>query len=313
MVNLEIFFTNQFSDLRISFENKKLGSEAHIGLLTSQNTNHQYDAMIAAMVSKHNDFFGEITDIKVKLGIQKTQTEMVDDIITNFIGRSSRLNFYFISTELIKSPLYQTFFPEGVTAIAQKTNKGNVESNIGLLVDAITAHTTEAGGPSVLAEFEGFQTDYANSRLLQTTAKGNTQGARTDRDEAEADWANQMFDDLLTLAKEFKGQTFKMKDFFDQKYFRPSDNASADHKGKLVGLITRSGSGLAEPGVKVHVIEGNIANAYSKDDGTYMTRKLENGFYKVQFSKAGFITKEVTVEILGGGEITTLDVVLVMA
>ncbi|MEI8204054.1 MAG: hypothetical protein WCH34_13620 [Bacteroidota bacterium] len=313
MIDLTIFFENPISTTIASFEDKKLGSEAIIGKTTAQNTNHQYDQMLADTISAHTAFFGDITDVALKLAIQKMQTKIVDNIIEDFCSRTSRLNSYFISTKFNLSPAYIVFFPQGVQEITEKTNKGNIETHISILVDAITAHTAEAGGAGVLTEYQNFKTNYAVSRLLQTTKIGDTKGARSTREEAEAVWENQIFDNLLTLAKLFKGQPKKLDDFFSQQYFHTNKDTADTHKGQLKGNITRAGTNLAEPDVKVHLVDADVKDFYSNPEGVYQSPKTKSGFYKARFIKPGFVTQEHNIEIKSHGEITTLNVVMVLA
>jgi len=309
MMNFETFFINPVTKTVVSFANKKLFSESHIGKIIAQNTSHQYDVMLGLTITASTNFFGEITDILTKLGIQKAQTRLVDKVMADFTKRTSRLNAYFVSTELDKTTLYAVFFPEGVMGMTEKTNKGNIESHIGTLVNAITANTAEAGGSTVLTEYLNFQTDYATSRLLQTTNIGETKGAQTTRNDAEVNWENQIFDNILDLARLFKNQPSKVEDFFSQKYLRTDVNPLDAHVGTLAGLITRAGTGLPEADVQMHAADGGINDSYSKVDGKYGSQKLKTGFYKVTFSKAGFVSQTITVEI-NNDKITTQDVVM---
>jgi len=298
MIDLTKIFDYIFLDLRVSFENKQKGSDLHIGKLHAQNTAHQYDIMIAATEAAHLGFFGVLPQITLKLGTQIAQTSVVDTIIADFKDRSSRLNSYFLSTKFDTNPLYHVFFPLGVMEYTQHTNKGNAENYIGAMVLAITAHTTEAGGVSVLHEFEAFQTRWEADRLLQTTDMGLTKGARSTRNDGEVAWAEQMQSNLFDLAMEYIGHPEKMGLFFSQEFFQRSHSSASHHVGTLTGTVTRGHTTVAEPDVKVHVVDGNISDCYTKPDGTFRTHKLSVGFHKVQFSKAGFIMQEITIEIL---------------
>ena len=111
------------------------------------------------------------------------------------------------------------------------------------------------------------------------------------------------------MAKLFKNHPEKESDFFSQHYLREDVNPLNAHVGTLGGTITRDGTGLPEEDVKMHVINGEINDAYSKPDGTYVSQKLKTGFYDVVFSKAGFITQTINVEIKND-EVATQDVVM---
>ena len=309
MIDLTNFFTIQFLKLKVSFENKKLGSDDCIGKLIAQNINHERDLMIADTKAAHEGFFGKLGVITFNLGEQTDQTADVDKIIADFQTRCTELNAYFIYTKLIKTPLYKVFFPLGVMEYTQRANKGNIENYMEAMVLAITAHTAAAGGISVLNEFIAFQTDYAAARGEQTIDKGLVSGTRNSRDEAEVVWATQMQKNLLNLAIEFIGQPEKMHLFFSQQYFQEHRSTASEHVGTLTGLVTRGHTIVPEPEVLVHVVDGNIADCFTKADGTFRTQHLKDGFYKVQFSKAGFIMQEITVEIKNN-EDTICDVMM---
>ena len=312
MIDLTKIFDYLFLDLRISFENKQKGSDLHIGKLHAQNTVHQYDTMIAATEAVHLTFFGVLPQITLKLGTQIAQTSVVDVIIDDFRNRCSRLNFYFLSIKFETNPLYHVFFPLGMMEYTQHTNKGNAENYIGAMVLAITNHTTEAGGVSVLHEFEAFQTRWEADRLLQTTDIGLTKSERDTRNDAEVAWAAQMQSNLFNLALEFIGQPEKMYLFFSQQYFQQHRSSASEHVGTLTGTAFRGHTIVPEPEVLVHVVDGNIADVYTKADGTFRTHHLKDGFYKVQFSKPGFITQEMTIEIKNNAD-TICDVMMEMS
>ncbi len=309
MIDLTNFFSNQFSNLRVSFENKKLGSDDCIGKLIAQNINHERDQMIADTKAAHEGFFGKLGVITFNLGEQTDQTADVDKIIADFQTRCTELNAYFIYTKLIKTPLYKVFFPLGVMEYTQRANKGNIENYMEAMVLAITAHTAAAGGEDVLDEFTAFQTNYAAARGMQTTDKGLVTGSRDSRDAAEIVWAKQMQKNLLNLALEFIGQPEKMHLFFSQQYFQQHRSSASEHVGTLTGTAFRGHTIVPEPEVLVHVVDGNIADVFTKPDGTFRTHHLKDGFYKVQFSKPGFITQEITIEIKNN-EDTICDVMM---
>ncbi len=309
---IETIFTNFLLHTDVSFESKKMGSEVFIGKTTAQNTNHQWDDMLAEFLPVHQDFFGDITNVLLKIGIQKTQTKLVNKVMADFSARCTLLDAYFISTKLRNDPLYDTFFPLGVQAYTHNVDKGAIESYLGAMVGAITDHTTEAGGIAVLHEFQAFQSSYATSRNLQTQKMGATRAARTNRNEAELAWADKLFSNILVLANTFRNQPEKVNDFFTQHYFQRSHSKHSEHVGTLTGMATRGHTVIPEPEVLVHVVDGNIADCYTKADGTFRTQKLKVGFYKVQFSKAGFVTQEITIEIRNDEE-TIADAIMEMS
>jgi len=311
MLDFVKFFVNLFLHLNISFDSKKIASEDCLGKIAFQNTDGQFDDMLAATQAVHDDLFQDVSDIDTSVAVQKALTEITDELMDKFTKRVTKLNLHFESTGFVDSPYYNEFFLHGVQEITKGTNKGNIVTYMNRMINAITAHTTEAGGPSVLTEFQNFKTQYNNARQAQELKKGGTQGKRTTRNEAEVAWAEQMFDNLLTIAKLYKGKPEKVNDFFTQHLFERHYSSDKDHIGTLTGKVTHGHTIVAEPDVRVHVVDGKINDAFTKADGIFRTQRLPVGFWKVQFSKPGFITQEVTIEIFDDGD-TTFDVSMEM-
>lgn len=310
MQDLGNYFDNPLMRERLSFEAKQRFSEEHIGKLTTMNTNGQYLTMLAATTVAHRDYFGDFTDVKINEGLQQAQTQTVENIVASFKTRVSRLNRFLISEGVETSPIYQEFFPYGVMEFSQRTYKSNAESHINRLVAAITAHTAEAGGAAVLAEFVAFQTDYAAARSLQLIKKGQTTSKRSSRDDKGVVWADQLFSNLLTLAHEFRDQRERLNDFFDQSILRPQHKASRDGKGILTGLITDSHTQQPLQGAIIHVVDAQINKTRSQLNGAYRCPSMKVGTYTVRVSKMGYDTTESKVEVMDAGK-THLDVQLV--
>ncbi|MBJ7427446.1 MAG: hypothetical protein JHD28_00575, partial [Bacteroidia bacterium] len=161
MRDLKMYASNPFSNLdRIGLEKKKKFGESHLANLAVQNTAQQYDAIIGKTIVAQQNLFGNITDVELAKALQKTQTQSVDAIIAAFSARNTRLNKYLEANDVHKTPLYATFFPQGVTEFTSQVNKGNVEQLMDRMVKVIKANTEVAGGPAVLAEYQAFESNY---------------------------------------------------------------------------------------------------------------------------------------------------------
>ncbi len=227
MKQLESFLQNPFSDPKISLDKKKKFGESHLVNLTVQNTANIYDQTIVDTAAVQTALFGDITNVEVTKALQKAQTESVDHLMEAFKKRNTRLNNFLISTEVDKQPVYQTFFPQGVTEFTRDVNKGNVEQLMTRLVEVITLQPAVAGGATVLAEYEAFRIQYALVRNLQLTKISQVSAGITNRENAEAAWDNQLFDNLLLIARENKGQPDLINNFFDQSIVHTPNNTQS--------------------------------------------------------------------------------------
>jgi hypothetical protein len=295
---------------RHSFGDEQRFSEEHIGSLTAQNTTGEFSEMIAVTFAAHTAYFGNFTNVKIKEAVRQSQTQIVDKIIADFVQRTTRLNAYLIAMGVDKTPIYQQFFPLGVTEFTKDTNKTNAESHINRLIAAITANPTAAGGAAVLSEYQAFSTNYTAARNTQLILKGETEGTRTTRDEKGLIWADQLYSNLLVIAHKNRHQPQRMNDFFTQSILRPQSKADYDGKGQITGIVRNGNTGEPEVGAVIHVIDGKINDAHSKPDGSYRTQRLAVGSYTVVVTKSGFAPYSTTLNIEDEGD-TVLDVKLI--
>jgi hypothetical protein len=224
MKNLTSFFRNPFILVGVSFERRQRFSDDHIGRLTANNGGGAYTTMLTAMLAAHQAFFGQYTNVRIKDALKQQQTQLVDALIAVFMARVSRLNNLLIANEVNKTPVYQVFFPFGVTEFSRDTNKSNAESHMQRMYDAVNTHASIAGGAPAVAEFDQFRTDWADLRNLQLQLIGETESGRTVRESAEYEWADQVFNNLLTIANQFRNQPDMMDDFFNQSILRSTPN-----------------------------------------------------------------------------------------
>lgn len=224
MKNLVSFFRNPFILVGVSFERKKRFSDDHIGRLTANNTEGAYTTMITDTLAVHQEFFGQYTNVNIKDALKQQQTKLVDALIARFTARVSRLNNLLIANEVDKTELYEVFFPFGVTQFTQGTNKGNAEDHMQRIYSAVNDNAGVAGGAAAVAEFDGFRTQWNTLRSLQLQLIGETETGRTVRETAEYEWADQIFDNLLTIANQHRNQPNVMDDFFNQSILRSTPN-----------------------------------------------------------------------------------------
>jgi len=225
MKNLEGYFKNPFAGTRASFYSKNRFSDEHIGRLTANNGGGQYTAMITETIEKHEAFFGQFTNVKIKDALRQQQTQLVDELLEAFRKRVSRLNNLLIVNEVNNTPLYEQFFPHGVMAFTDGTNKGNALNNMTLIHKAVQANAGVSGGSDAVNEFAGFMEQWEVLRSLQLKLMGETIGGRTTRDAAGAEWEKQMFKNLLSLALQFINQPEMVDDFFNQSVLRKKSSA----------------------------------------------------------------------------------------
>jgi len=226
MRDLKTYASNPFLLLRVSLEKKKKFGESHLAFLAVQNTNQVYDVAISKTVTVQTALFGDITDVNITKALQQTQTQSVDAIIKAFTARNTRLNKHLEADDVHKTPLYASFFPQGVMPFTEGVNKGNVEQLMKQMVQIITDNTAVAGGGSVLAEYQAFETQYKATRGMQLTKIGEVSQNIDERDASEKAWADQLFDNLLFIARNNKNNPEIIDSFFDQSIVNNNNGGS---------------------------------------------------------------------------------------
>jgi hypothetical protein len=230
MRDLKIYATNPFVNLGVSLERKKKFGESHLAALAVQNTKSQYDSLIAKTIVVQQNLFGSIADVELTKALQKTQTQSVDEIIEAFEARNTRLNKFLESNDVHKTPLYASFFPQGVTEFTKGVNKGNVEQLMQRMVAVIKANTETAGGKGVLAEYEAFEAQYKTTREMQLTKLGEVSQGIDERKANETAWANQLFENLLLIAQNNQNNPNVIDSFFDQSIVNSNSDSDTEEE-----------------------------------------------------------------------------------
>jgi len=300
MRDLTIYFVNPFSDPKIPPGNKKKFGEDTIRRIGTQNNGNVFDQLLNDTVDVHTTLFGGITSVSTNQAIQEARTKSVDNLIILFKNRNSRLNNFFIGNGTDKQPVYQEFFPQGVRPFTDGVNKGNVEQRMAQIKDVIDENTEVAGGTTVLAEYETFLENYNTARGSQLSKISEVSSGRTDRNIAEDAWNDQMFENLLSFANLSRGKPQNIILYMNQSILRAPKSAATDGKGRITGICTTNGA--PEPGIKVHVADGNIDDTTTDGSGGYITQSLPIGQWQVQFSRNGDILKTTTVNVIDDGD-----------
>jgi hypothetical protein len=220
---------NPFSGENISLDKKKKFSEDHLSRLATQNElTGSFGPMLNATTAAHEAFYGELSDKGTHEAIKKSLTQSNDIIIANFKKRNTLLNAFLIGKGLKGTVIYTKFFPQGISEFTDGVTKGNVEQKIDHIVTIVTAHTEEAGGESVLAEYKAFKNNYSTTRKAQLGKISEVSAHIDGRNTAQETLDDQLFDNLLTIAKMIKGRPELLATFFNEAIIRPTSTTTDD-------------------------------------------------------------------------------------
>jgi hypothetical protein len=180
MINQEKFFENPFSRAEVSPSRLYNFAKDSIGKFTAANTGAIYTAIIQSLTPLSNALGTEIGEVKSTLGVQKSSTYTVNEVIDSFkIYMSVNEGFIAKAVGGFKSAAYIEFYPRGVNEYTKAT-KTKMVGLLKQVFDAAAHHANQLGAATV-TELQAFTTQYATARTDQETKKGSVADNRNDR------------------------------------------------------------------------------------------------------------------------------------
>ena len=218
MVNLLFFFKEHFDTNRISDDKMKKFSEDHLNRLIVNNTNGQYDTLIATTQPLYNAFKNAISAESFEYAKQQSSTISTDKVIADFKKMVSQKEGIIRGNWGTESAEYQLFFPQGLTEYHAAT-KANVEELMDRFVMACQAYSQDLGIIFVNT-FVSLRDDYVTTRTNQLQQIGKVIANKTETENTRKALSKQLNLNVLTLALEFLGNPERGIDFFDQSIIR---------------------------------------------------------------------------------------------
>ncbi len=149
----------------------------------------------------------------------KSQTLTVDQIIDVFKVKILDSEALVLTKFKKPTPEYLKFFPNGRTAY-NNVNKGNIDTMMDQAILAFTLHQ-DVLGSEILKEFQDLKDQYDAARSDQQRQKQNKGGSIGSWDDNLEIMKDQAFDNLLVIARNYKGQPEKIKMYFDTSIITP--------------------------------------------------------------------------------------------
>ncbi len=150
--------------------------------------------------------------------------------------------------------------------------------------------------------FEALHQDFLDS---EETSKQGTQG------KVEAN--NRIYNDLIEMCLDgqeiFKGNEAVKAQFVFKDILRLVSGAKA---AGIKGLITSASDGVGVPDAQIQLISG-IKIAKSDASGRYELKPIASGTYSIEVSAAGYVTQLIEDVVIRVGQVSTLDIILVVA
>jgi hypothetical protein len=307
MINLQTLFENFFNTDRISDDNLKKFTQDHIQRLTNNNGSGMFTELLTDTNTAYTTYFGKITDKDLAFAVQQSLTMSADNLMETFKSSVSQKEGIIRGTYGKDSPVYQEFFPLGVSEYSNAT-KANIETLMTRMVNSSTAHVAELGLPFKTL-FTDIKTNYIAARTAQLAKISEVSTDRTDTHTTRDVIETQLCKNLHFIGYSFPGNADRCMDFFDQSIVRPSQSSASDGIGRAAGIITNETTGVVLQDVVIDYADVATPSRKSKSDGTYRSSNVYIGGHRVRFSKPGFTTIEIPVVIVDAGD-TPLDITL---
>lgn len=224
MFRISRFFDNLFDGPSISSEELRSFTEDHLGKLATHPamkaaTQVVFDAFDDALSAR----LGEVGSL---VGDTATKDQVLQAFRTKIRQRRGRIMDAFAEG----TPEYLEIFPQGLSFYT-KTNMQNIQQRMQYLVDKLDKFKVTLGLP-LLQEFTAMKASFDGARDTQVGEMGQVSFARGTVKTTRTALELQLMDNLLTLAKEFKGQPQKAHEFFNQsKLEDPSRQHPEDNGG----------------------------------------------------------------------------------
>jgi len=224
MRNLLTYFKNIFDTKEISDENLRKFTEIHIQRLTNNNTGGIYDALILALVTAYTSYFGSITDEDTKTALKEGATVAMNIDMKAFKDAASQKEGIVRGIYGVKSPVYQEFYPHGITEYTNSTLE-NVETLMTRIVNAATNHQADIGDDFVNL-FTLLKNNFGSTRTAQLALMAEVEGKKDSTIANRNKVESQLMKNLLVIASNNIGNTDAMNTYFDQSFIRPKKHKS---------------------------------------------------------------------------------------
>jgi hypothetical protein len=180
MITKEKFFENPFNILDITPSRLYNFSTDVIGKFTAANTGKIYDTIIQNLTQANTALGSEIGEVKSTLGVQKSSTFTVNEVIKNFkVYMSDNEGVIAKAVGGKRKASFIEFYPRGVSEYANAT-KTKMPALLKQVFDAAEKYKADLGAAQT-KELKDFTKQYDDTRGDQQNQKGSVTDNRTDR------------------------------------------------------------------------------------------------------------------------------------
>ena len=211
MFKIQRYFENPFDDRKISSEELRIFAEDHIGKLSAHGV---YATMLTPTQGCFDAFDEALSTRAEQIGSLGGDTITKDEVLQLFRTKIRQRRGRIVDVMGETSADFHEIFPQGLTYYTRATMQ-TAQQRLDYLLEKLTKFQAQLGAP-LTAEFTSIRSSFEAARGSQVVEKGGVSTARGAVKTTRTALELQLLDNLLTLAKEFKGQPEKAAEFFDQ-------------------------------------------------------------------------------------------------
>ena len=211
MMRISRYFEIGFDDAEISGEELRSFTEDHIGKVRADGS---HAAMLTATEAAFGPFDEALSVRAQQIGSLGGNTVSKNDLLQLFRTKIRQREGRVTDSFGKGSAEYREIFPQGIRYYTRATME-TIKQRLDYAVEKFTKHQAKLGA-ELVTEFTELRTNFNNAREDQVDDKGSVSKARDAVKTTRRTLELQLTDNLLTLAKEFKGQPDKAALFFDQ-------------------------------------------------------------------------------------------------
>lgn len=214
MIELMKYFRVLFLTSKLSRERLKDFTEDHIQRLTANNPGGIFTAILAAITSAYNSYFGDLSSESLNLAVQQGKTIALNESRTTLeklLSDNEKLVAY---TYKANAATYEEFYPLGITEYL-RADLPTLETISNRYKTVLGNHAADFT-PAFVTEYNTVQGTFVTNRAAQQAAMGNVAAERSDIATTRPALALQLTKNLLTISLQYVGDETKADVYFNQ-------------------------------------------------------------------------------------------------
>ena len=208
----ESYFEIPYEDERITDDRITDFVTDHIAKLEANNADHVFDTVIAETMAVFTQFNSKKVSKSETRAEQAASTITVDEYQKQYVELVRRTVGRVSSTYLKGTAVYKEFFPKPLTYYTNP-RRPLIGEQIDHFITRLVAHPEL--GHDLHDAFTALKVSFGEARHAQESHKGSVKALIVGASEERKALNLQLFDNLLTIAKRYKGKPEYLKVFFD--------------------------------------------------------------------------------------------------